>query len=830
MEQTIKRFCSLLAIGLENDSAETTAYVDENMASKSQAKEKLYALLRFLEENKLIADVAFDTRLFAINVMVWAEEFGILTRNELNEFGEKLLHQLPELDKHIKKDAYVHFFRPLNNSYVKAIFEPVRHNLHKNDNLLFLQGMQDFFNQTLLFFTRENNLNFAILPNTISVFYDRLKQEIERAGELSFGLDDERQLLSFGQVYRLFLDSFCEELFQGEFALPGAVSDNVKRKLLLETNINVAAKVIYRFLQLMQGDGGVKDSLVTISEQLVGADEDEQDKIAATLNEKVFLILDEIELAIYLQRYDEINRNQSTLMSEPTYRQVKKLLTSYQMEPHFTRYSIIKFFEFNPLIFLNRIDLAMFVREVALIAEILHSDKLEIPDGEIRFFIDRILQQTRNLKDFARMASIFRANLKNYERHEILHNLLEEARLNKRIATALFSFYLGAMLEVEFGQNIPLPDIEIIANRLGSTFSITRRFHITQSIRQLLQRGEIDNTPVDKLLKQNLLSLKLQHKINELELFYSFAQYLKIERFYPPQNLIDEADIKPQFEKLAKEVIVKTYQLIKGKYSEEFAENPEPLERYRILIFAENKVCTLLGQELDRRRREPELADTGWQEIEDYLSLYINDSYQFYQEQKNSRKINLADLYIEIQNHATHISVTMTYLKNRLEELIRDKLAEADFDMIQNIQIVFGGIAIHHRQDQLNVERIGFTTMLNTLQNEADKYQQLVLDSLADKYGTIEVKDPYGKTRTFAHNRFAPVLAAIKQLPAEACAELLASVIQQDLFKEVYDALLSSRNMAKNSGELHAVLSDINEKNAELLARANEYFLMVADQ
>jgi hypothetical protein len=428
------------------------------------------------------------------------------------------------------------------------------------------------------------------------------------------------------------------------------------------------------------------------------------------------------------------------------------------------------------------------------------------------------------------MASIFRANLKNYERHEILHNLLEEARLNKRIATALFSFYLGAMLEVEFGQNIPLPDIEIIANRLGSTFSITRRFHITQSIRQLLQRGEIDNTPVDKLLKQNLLSLKLQHKINELELFYSFAQYLKIERFYPPQNLIDEADIKPQFEKLAKEVIVKTYQLIKGKYSEEFAENPEPLERYRILIFAENKVCTLLGQELDRRRREPELADTGWQEIEDYLSLYINDSYQFYQEQKNSRKINLADLYIEIQNHATHISVTMTYLKNRLEELIRDKLAEADFDMIQNIQIVFGGIAIHHRQDQLNVERIGFTTMLNTLQNEADKYQQLVLDSLADKYGTIEVKDPYGKTRTFAHNRFAPVLAAIKQLPAEACAELLASVIQQDLFKEVYDALLSSRNMAKNSGELHSVLSDINEKNAELLARANEYFLMVADQ
>lgn len=825
MENVVKQFCSILSVGLNDGVEKKFSFVGEDLAQKSGAKEKSYTILNYIEEQGILEKVSFESRLFYVSILVWAEEFGILTRPELKVLSDKLLKEIVVFQENIDVNHYKYFFRTLDSSYVKAIFKPVENNLHKNDNLILLQGMQDFFNQTLLFYTRENDLNFSILPNTVGKFYSALKVEIDRQGELSFTMsDDDAIVLSYGQVYRIFLDSFADELFSKWYEIPKAITEQIKRKILLESNINVASKIIYRFSQLIKGDSALKKNLNAQVDKLKNADEDDADDIAAEISQKVFLILDELELAIYLQRYDEINRNQSTLMNEPTYKQVKKLLVSYKMEPHFTRYSIIKFFEFNPLVFLNRIDLAMFVREIALIAETLRSDRLEVPDNELRFFIDRILQQTRNLKDFARMASIFRANVKNYERHEILHNLMDEARMNNRIASALFSFYLGAMLEVEFGQNVPLPDIEEIANRLGSTFSITRRFNITQRIRQMLQRGEIDNTPVDRLLKQNLLALKLQHKMNEWELYFAFSQYLMLERFYPDIDVSDSNKREEKFEQLSKEVNQKIYKKIKEIYSEEFKENPEPLERYKILIFAENNVATLIGQDLDRRRREPELHKTSWKEIDSYIEMYVSDSIHVYSEQKKTKKINLADLYIAIQDHSTKISVTMAHLKSRLEQMVKENIKDADFDLMQNLQIIFGGIAIHQRNDKLNMEKIGFENFVEIMKTAPEEFHQLVLDSISGSYGKIEVKDPYGKTRTFEHERFQKAIEAIKALPRAACTEILSGVVQQDLFKEVYDALTSARNMAKNSGELASVLDDIEDKSAEILARAQKYY------
>ncbi len=824
MEKTVRQFCSILSLGL-SQAEDEFALVGQDLAQKPLAKEKSFLLLSYLEENNLLEKISFSGRLFTIYLLVWSEEFGILTRPELKILTQKVFRQIEEMDQRIPKDYFKYFFKKLNNAYVKSVFSSIFNNLHENDIIVFIQGMQDFFNQTLLFYTKEEEMHISMLPMVVGKFFELIGNEISRQNELSFTMDDsDSVILSFGQVYRLFLDSFADELFGKWFEISSTITNQIKKKILLESNINISSKVIYRFMQLIKDGSPLKKKFENLAAKLKKADEDTADEILQDLTQKVFLVLDELELAIYLQRYDEINRNQKTLMNEPTYKQVKKLLASYPMEPHFTRYSIIKFFEFNPLIFLNRIDLAMFVREIALICETLRSDKLEIPDNELRFFIDRILLQTRSLKDFAKMASIFRANVKNFERHEILHNLMEEARMNNRVAGALFSFYLGAMLEVEFGHNIPLPDIEELANRLGSTYSITRRFNITQRIRQILQHGEVDGVLIDKLLKQNLLALKLQHKINEFELYFTFSQYLNIENFYPNADLEDKISVENKFEQLAKEVIQKAYKKIKEVYVEEFRANPDPIERYKILIFAENKVATLIGQELDRRRREPEIKDVGWNEVLGYIEMYASDSIQVYKEQKKTQKINLADLYIEIQSHSTKISVTMTMLKNTLEQLVKDNISNADFDMVQNIQIVYGGIAIHHRENQLNIEKMGFYEFLQDIENNPEHYHQLVLDSLDGKYGDIEVKDPYGKTRTLDYERFAEVNDEIRKLNPKPCADLLSCVIQQDLFKEVYDALTSARNMSKNSAELQSVLEDITQKSSAILQRAKEYY------
>jgi hypothetical protein len=824
MENNIAKFYSILSLGLSSDKAQAERLIQFDLANKIQAKESMYNLLSRLEEDGLLETVSMEVRLYIIYLMVWLEEYGGLTAQELKRINDQALANLPAINDSIKSIDITPFFQKIDKQFIANIFGDLEKNLHAKDYNLFLLGMNEFFRQTLNQMLKNSQLDISFFACVFDRFFKDLQKEIERQNEMSFTMDDNTLTLTFGQVYRIFLDAFADELFLKRHLVDKRIDHHLKRKILLESNIKISAQLIYRFMQLVIGESPIQKSLNSICEKFAKANEDEAEEIDAELNTKIFLILDELELAIYLQRYDEVNRNQKTLMNEPTYKQVKKLLGSYTMEPHFTRYSIIKFFEFNPLIFLNRIDLATFVREIALICETLRSDRLEVPDGELRFFIDRILQQTRNLKDFARMATIFRANVKNYERHEILHNLIEEARLNNRIASALFSFYLGAMLEVEFGKSIPLPEIEQVANRLGSTFSITRRFSIMQKIREILQKGELDNASLESLLKQDILGLKMQHKINEFELYFTFKQYLKLEKFYPDQVFKNEDERLKKYDQMAKDIIRSAYAKIKKVYKQEFADNPQPKPRFSILVFAENRVTSLIGQELDRRRHDVDIEKTTLDELHSLTDMYVSDSHQAYQEMIKTKKINLADLYIEIQTYSTKISVTMTYLKNFLEDSVKANIPNANFDIMQNIQILFGGIAIHHRENQLNIEQKGFENFVDDAAKNADVYAKLVADSIKGVYGNIEVKDQYGKTRKISDDRFKLEKEAILKLGTKTCSSLLASIVQQDLFKEVYDALTSARNMAKNSNELYAVLEDIKSKSSEILDSAAKYY------
>ena len=59
---------------------------------------------------------------------------------------------------------------------------------------------------------------------------------------------------------------------------------------------------------------------------------------------------------------------------------------------------------------------------------------------------------------------------------------------------------------------------------------------------------------------------------------------------------------------------------------------------------------------------------------------------------------------------------------------------------------------------------------------------------------------------------------------APKLGEVFISVILIDLLKEVSDALVSSRNMAKNSMELKTALDDIFSRSSDLLDYANSEY------
>jgi hypothetical protein len=122
MENNIAKFYSILSLGLSSDKAQAERLIQFDLANKIQAKESMYNLLSRLEEDGLLETVSMEVRLYIIYLMVWLEEYGGLTAQELKRINDQALANLPAINDSIKSIDITPFFQKIDKQFIANIF------------------------------------------------------------------------------------------------------------------------------------------------------------------------------------------------------------------------------------------------------------------------------------------------------------------------------------------------------------------------------------------------------------------------------------------------------------------------------------------------------------------------------------------------------------------------------------------------------------------------------------------------------------------------------------------------------------------------------------
>jgi hypothetical protein len=801
--------------------------LSEERAADVDFKDSLIEVLTWLEGWNALEVTSFDARLALANLSQWlhqTNDFSVDERKKILETARSYysLSNNGSPDSSQAKDLIQYFLPKYHyESLVGSVFTCVDGHLTEIDNRRFLRGMEQF-----LVYTMKSSINaqsFYKLGNLsliLKKFEELLTKEISTKGEMSFDFSTESGAqikLTNWEIYRIFLMALAQILFTDKEFKDYTVG-NIVNRLLFETNIDISGKLMDYFVAFLKAKPTVHQKIKNLQADLKKASEDEQENIQKQIKTLLISVFDRLELQYYLKRYDMIHRNTDTLMDESTGSQVDLLIAGIKNDPHFTIYSVFKLLEFKPTIFFTRPELTMFITEMNETTKLLTSEELQIPDDEIRFFVDRVLLNTKQLRDFGKMTSIFRANIRNQERYRTIHELLEENRMSKKHASALMSFYLAAMLEVNFGDSVAMPDIEEIANRLGSTFSITRRFEIAQDIERILRNGELDGKTTESWQREGRFLEKIQEVMNRRELDSAFDQYLNMKLFFDdyPENA-DKQTHQDTVKKLVGDVWKKMGECIDKSFADVLNAEEDEAGLRELLRYAQNKISTLIGQDLDRGRRDKTVEKVARDQLMEMVENFSSDARSMYEQERQSRAINIADLYTDIQKQTRMISIVLGDISNELDNWTAGFQEGDTAKDFEEVKLILGGVAVFHRDGQLNFQATGVKSMLDLIAKTPEQYEKLILGTIQGEYGHVEIKDENGKTKTVNTENFGGALQVIGQFPPGTLLETFKAVFLSDLLRELFDAFNSSRGMAKNSRELKTALDDIKKRSSDLL-------------
>jgi hypothetical protein len=809
---TYEDIIELASVGLPAPPQIDHNIINKNTILSQNFQSALYEVLNLIEQKGKLETTTLEIRLALSNILQW-----LYQSPDFKDVDNKIGIIADCLSNFEGSSDISRAFLPTDSkgSITENIFSFVEGHLADEDYSKFMKGMEQFIVQG---FKSKSAFSIASAHKIIDTFRKNLAKEIQSKEEMSFSFSaDTKVKFSSWEIYRIFLNSMLPVAL-ANFNLKDAIINMVSQRLLYETNILISAKVIDDFYNLMQSKSQILEKINSTLEVIKKAAEDEQEAHTQNLKEFIISLLDKIELHIYLEKYDSIHRNVNIIMTEPTEAQVSKLLHSITKEVHFNFYAVIKLLEFKNNTYFSKEDFAMYIREMNKIVVLLRNEKIAIPDDELRFFIDRILINTKSLSRFAQMANVFRTIVQDTERYKTIHDNFEECRMNKKHASALMSFYMAAMLEVDFSEQIPLPTIEEISNRIGLIYSITRRFDVAEFIGDVLLRGEVESESITDLQQKGIFLDRMMKIINRKDLEWALDHYLNLKLIYEdfPE---DKPSEKPKYlEKLLSDVIDKIHEKITQNFKDVFVNNKDEIrETYR---FAENKVVTLIGQELDRGRRDKIGKTVDREKLYEYIENYASDARAMYEAEVATKAISLADLYTEIQKYSRTISIVLGDVSNELDKVLH-RLRIENFE---RAQIILGGIAMHHREGQLDFQRVGVRNLLEIMDDSPDDFDKLIRDSLNGVYGKIEVKDEMGKTREVNRKYFDDAITIIESIPKVELVQLFKNVVLNDLLKELFDAFTSSRNMAKNSRELKTALDDILNRSSDLIKLADERY------
>ena len=556
-----------------------------------------------------------------------------------------------------------------------------------------------------------------------------------------------------------------------------------------------------------------KKVIEKLTKEIEEGNEDEAEEALDKLKLYTISIVNYLDLNIGISLYDAYHKLEGDKSIKNI---VIEQLKHYKKEPHFTIYAINRLLDFKRKYLFSKVELTIYIREMSETCALLRSEEFQVPDEEMRFFVDRMLKNITEWETLAELSRKLRNNLVTNERNQMLHAQLQESSMNNRHASALISFYYAAKIETQYSNRISLINIEEIANRLGATFSITRRFKIAKFIEQSLNEGKLKDQPLETLQRGGYFTLIVNKIMNQKELEYTFDQYVDVRNFY------DDYDPMVGRSEYIKRLVTDIDRYVNEKVREIFKDVLEELDNeksiHEVLRFAETKVITLLTRELDSLRKDNTLDTITREWIIPLINQFAEDSHSQYQEEKETRNINIADLYMKIQNYSMMVSVVLGDVRQQYNKEIESIRTQENFDAVERIQLILGGIAVAKREDDLNFEQIGLKNILNEFEVSPHKFKILVDAILDDGESNIEVKDEMGKTRKIHHEHFKITNSIIKSFEASKLSSVLKNAILLDLLKEVADALVSARNMAKNVQELKVTLDDIFTRSADLLA------------
>ncbi len=718
--------------------------------------------------------------------------------------------------EHSNIKQMVDLFQPTSEeeSFSINVFPQLKGHLNVYDLVEVIRGLDSFFNLVIQkHFDEKSKYTLLKISEFITTFTENISKEVSSKSEMSFMFSDDNSsvTLSLTEIYRAFLNALIP-LYFPEFGLPPHIINSMNLRLMVETNMTLAGEVVELAYKTMNETAAVKAKKDELVNKIESGNEDEKEDASDLLKKMTITAIDKIELNLHLRIY--ALRHHLAETDSPS-KFIFSKLEENNKEPHFTMYALSKLLEFKPNQQFEKNEFVIYIYEMAETTALLRSEDIQVPDDEMRFFLDRVLKNTNDIEAFRSLLGSFRSALRDKERNYTLHALLQECSMNNRHASALLSFFYSAKFEITYGNKISLVNIEEIANRLGSTYSVTRRFKIAKFIEDALDTGKIKGQPIELLQNSGYFALVVNTLVNQKELEYAFDQYINVALFFDDYN-----DGKPRTEyikRLVNEIDRKIKQVVLESFQDEIAEIEHEREKHEITLYAQTKVITLLTRELDARRKDQTVKTMNREEMSQLMTQFLEDAKGQYEAEKATRSINIADLYMQIQHHSMRVSVVLGDVRQRYNSAVESIRNLDNYSNVETISVILGGIAVAHREEDLNFEKIGLFNIIDEIRANPAKFQTIILDSLDQKHGNIEVKDEMGKTRVIFHEQFNGTNELIRAFTAEVLADIFVSVILIDLLKEVSDALVSSRNMAKNSMELKTALDDIFNRSSDLL-------------
>lgn len=801
--------------GLSLDKIDFNEIIHKRRADDINFKSCLFETINLMIDDGISDSINIYQRFQMANLYYWLRKNKSVT----DSLAETVIKQMVPIcsnehhPEHENITNFIELFQPIyeDESFSIAVFPTLRDCLSVYDLVDFIRGMDSFLNLIIQkHFDKDSNFTLLELNMFIKMFNAKITEEIASKSEMSFMMDESAIQLSFGEVYHAFLNIIVPTFFK-DFGLPPTIINSIYYRLLKETPISYVGELIEN-IYVKTKEESVKKVITPLVEIINGGNEDEAEDAHDKLKVYMLSIVNHLDLEIGIDLYNA----QHKLSNDKSIKSIiLDLLKKYPKEPHFTIYAINRLLEFKRKYLFSKVEITIYIREMSETCELLLSEDFQCPAEEMRFFVDRMLKNISEWTTFADLSRKLRNNLVTTERNQMLHSLLQECIINNRHASALISFYYAAKIETQYANKLSLINIEEIANRLGATFSITRRFKIAKYIEQSLNEGQLKEQPLEALQQSGHFTLIVNKIMNQKELEYTFDQYVDVRNFY------NDYDAMVGRAEYIKRLVTEMDQTVNDKIRDAFKDVLDELNNeqliHEVLRFAETKVITLLTRELDSLRKDNTLDGITREWMHPLIEQFSQDAHSQYQAEKETRNINIAELYMKIQHYSMMVSVVLGDVRKNYNVEIEKIRNQENFDAVERIQLILGGIAVAKKEDELNFEETGFLTILKEFESTPEKYKIFIDEILSDTSVKIELKDEMGKTRHVHHEHFKETNEIIQTFDAQKLGDVLKNAILLDLLREVADALVSARNMAKNVQELKVTLDDIFSRSADLL-------------